>query len=212
MKKARPIAFSGSMIRAILEGRKTQTRRLVRWPFDGAPSEDHLDNLGDCYTIVARRNGKDYFVECPTGIIDDVLWAREAFRLPGWMDSDSPAEALAREGDRLRGAVEYLADQLNTYPEGRYRAARFMPRAVSRLDLVVADFACLERVESISEEDARAEGIFQPTPYSLFVDDRKDPKCSGRTAREAYVDLFYRLNPALARGSNPFVWATTFRR
>lgn len=212
------VPFSAEMIRALLADRKTQTRRLARWPFEPPPLDDQLDNLGDCETIVATDSeGKQHYVKCPLGSTGDVLWVREAFRLPGFMNADSPLQALAREGDRLREHVEYLADDKGLYPEGRYRPARFMPRALSRITLDVTDFPSLERLRSISTEDALAEGIVSQTPAeypaltSFGLKEWRWEQCAD-TATEAYARLFFSLNDQLDPGSNPLVWAATFRR
>lgn len=133
----RPIIFSAPMVLALLAGRKTQTRR-----------------------IIAERP--------PCAIPGDRLWVREAWRLPRpWDDrsgGQTVAECLDAGWHRAWAPLFYEADgQFVNWGDwredgpGRYRHARFMPRAYSRLTLTVTD-VWVERVQDITEDDARAEG------------------------------------------------------
>lgn len=215
-----PIPFTAPMVRAIYAGRKTETRRLVRWPKafgDRAPDEERLDNLGDCVTVVASDwNGKQHYVTCPYGTEGDRLWMREAFRFPGWLNELSPAECLSRHGvERMQQSIEYLADDANKYPDGRYRAARFMPYALTRLFLDVMEPPTFERVRSITDEAAKAEGIIERRPggdltppiYGLPEWDIADCQM---TPRDAYLHLFFGINGRADADANPWVWVTKF--
>jgi hypothetical protein len=141
----RPILFSATMVRAILAGKKTQTRRAVRWPFTGQPRAEELDNLGDIQSLWVR--GKP--VPCPYGIQGDRLWVRETW---------------AHSGADKRRALIYRADEgtaamaLQAPEFGRWRPAIHMPRTACRLRLEVTDMRA-ERLQDISIGDVDAEGL-----------------------------------------------------
>lgn len=130
-----PILFSGPMVRAILDGRKTQTRRVVRRTdagrvkTAGSPSNWHLED-------------PDAVKACPYGSRGDTLWVRETFQL-------DPARKLP---------TCYRARGCTCGFEHAWRPAIFMPRVCSRLSLRIADVR-VQRLQEISEEDAIAEGI-----------------------------------------------------
>lgn len=128
--KERPILFSGPMVRAILDGRKTQTRRLVkltdsgRVKEPGSPRNWHLDDH-------AAVNA------CPFGRPGDRLWVRETFRACS---------------DRVLYAATEERPMLGWEP------SIFMPRKWSRLTLEITDVR-VQRLQEISEQDATAEGL-----------------------------------------------------
>ena len=126
----RPILFSGPMVRALLDGRKTQTRRVVKPQPDAA--------LGDLPG--AAWNAGFVNVSCPYGAPGDTLWARETW---------GPFE----------GGFIYRADEgPNVKPDdGRWHPSIHMPRWASRLTLHIKSVR-VERLQEISEADALAEG------------------------------------------------------
>jgi hypothetical protein len=149
----KPIPFSAPMVRALLDGRKHQTRRIVK-PLSGtAPLKP-----GD----ILVRWGPDFGGTCatfrPAYVVGDRLWVKEAWRFCSQIDAVRPAEMSHHEPRR------YEADGLLVEPSclvihqpGRYRHARFMPRRFSRITLTVTDVR-VQRVAEISEADAVAEG------------------------------------------------------
>jgi hypothetical protein len=217
--KYSPISFSAPMVRAILDGRKTQTRRLVRWPH-GEPPEATIDNLGDGVSLYiyreepkAKGGYASYTVTCPNGGEGDRLWTREAFRLPGRMDQFSASKLINDLGaEAVRKVVEYLADDLPADQRnlGRYRASRFMPRAFARLILDVTEDPTVERLESITDEDARAEGIVERLPGYWGLPEWANEDLQWNP-RAAYLKLFRSLN-TFRPDSNPWVWVTTFKK
>ncbi|TWD58146.1 hypothetical protein FB480_101901 [Agrobacterium vitis] len=209
----RPILFSAPMVRALLEGRKTQTRRALK-------PQPFIDNMGNfCST---DRFGKVWnwgqeiypprtpctrnYIESEVRIsIADRLWVKEAHaivpRLAYRMSigtgtiaqtehpSDGYSAALFRE----------CFDRSGRPP---WRSSIFMPRWASRLTLIVTDVR-VERLQSISEADAVAEGC-QPDDESL------NPNHIG-PARSIYEQLWDDINGPGAWESNPWVAAYTFR-
>lgn len=212
-----PISFNTAMVLAIRAGRKTQTRRIVRWPkaFGGAqPHGDRLDNVGDCVSVYATGpRGKNYVVTCPYGGEGDVLWVREAYRLPRSLDDQSPSFALSNGYDLVRHVTRYIADGAPDASAGRYRHARFMPRALARTTLDVTHHPDLQRLKDVTEEDAVAEGIEKldkhgPLQWGLPEWPRTDRQ---PTAREAFLHLFEMINGPEIVAINPWVWVPHFR-
>ena len=135
--KERPILFNGDMVRAILDGRKTQTRRMVK----------HIPDLGapDSWCHKANDNGfaeivGDYTRYCPFGNVGDRLWVREAFAKP----------------DHGEDNIAYRASEYeDTF---RWMPSIHMPRWASRITLEITGVR-VERLSSIRESDAKSEGF-----------------------------------------------------
>jgi hypothetical protein len=159
-----PILFSAPMIRALLEGRKTMTRRVMKqqpspsWrPFsygevhkmiNGEPSEDHVIGWGP-----SNEDGDEAY---PLRfLIGQRLWVREAWRTDNSDDDGIKPSLLSPKTFILYDAD---ADWRLNKSVGKSRSPRFMPRWASRLTLVVTDVK-VERVQDISQEDAKAEGV-----------------------------------------------------
>lgn len=187
MRSERPILFSGPMVCAILEGRKTQTRRVMRpqpWLHGG---HWFLDRSDDGYgrTNACWRNGDEpFWTYCPHGAVEDRLWVRETFCLENNAEYyGDPEFAPPKDGRPIKhhkAANEYDSP-FDLIP--RYRATEpdtdlccehekcqggpcshpwrpsiFMPRWASRITLEITD-VCVQRLQEISEEDAKAEGL-----------------------------------------------------
>jgi hypothetical protein len=147
--KERPILFSTPMVLAILEGRKTMTRRVIKVPqiklWEGRPNEWRA---GLCFHGMVRFNNGpskqpsccDFTVSCPHGEPGDRLYVRETFcAFPD-------------------GNVFYRADNKEQHPAKGWKASIHMPRKYSRIKLEITDIR-VERLNDISEEDAKAEGV-----------------------------------------------------
>ncbi len=187
----RPILFSAPMVRAILEGRKTQTRRLVKPPmlWDGCLS-------GDCPHGRQVECDQHLAESCPYGHLWDRLWVREGFAMPDRITNGGRPSLPVPDHDV--GQVHYLAD--GPAPAGwRARPSIHLPRWASRIDLEVLAVR-VEQLRSITDADARAEGV--------------RAVAGGRaTDADAFLNLWDLINgdrgPA---ASNPWVWVVTFRR
>jgi hypothetical protein len=141
--KTRPILFSAPMVRALLDGRKTQTRRIVKpqptyQGFDGPPT---YDSFGE-FSYPAQRG-----VKCPYGIPGDRLWVRET-----WRDDLLPPH-YRHIGYLYRADPDEKDDK-----ERPWRPSIFMPRAASRITLEIVSVR-VERLREISHEDAMGEGM-----------------------------------------------------
>lgn len=192
--KERPILFSAPMVRAILEGRKTQTRRIVR----------------PLIREILPRFG------CPYGAVGDRLWVRETWAVSHVMDHLKPREVPHG------GSMVYYAATENTGGLMK-RPSIFMPRWASRVVLEVTAIRA-ERLQDISEEDAKAEGAtffadipigvphrFQDAPrWSMDTSPPNTDHCLP-TARVAFGNLWNRINGDGSWDANPIVWVVAFR-
>lgn len=155
--KERPILFGGPLVRAILEGRKTQTRRVVR-------DTDHWSCLtGDCPHDRQSDCNKFMAANCPYGVPGDTLWVRETWRaeeLPDGLDGVRYAAdgAFVPIANTVEAADAWTEAYANGKHGERWRPSIFMPRWASRLTLLVKSVR-VERLQDITNEDARAEGI-----------------------------------------------------
>lgn len=202
--KTRPIPFSAPMVRALLAGTKTQTRRVVKGaPDDWAPMQPQvfsptvIDRLGDerpgPESFGAGNEDGDSWLRCPYGQPGDRLWVREAFRFVDLVDDCAPHELDA--GCR----AWYEADAPHQPGFGRLRPGMFMPRWASRITLEVTA-ARVERLQDISRGDAMAEGC--PFPNMAKGDD----------PRQWYAQLWNDINGPGSWDANPWVWVVEFKR
>lgn len=211
--RERPILFSGPMVRAILDGRKTQTRRAVKlrnvngaihsaqWRFSHLGWDFHHDRAQGIYT--------NTITGCPYGVPGDRLWVRETWASVTERD-DLPARPMY-EADPVLGACKVLyraSDDDGLTEQGfRWRPSIHMPRWASRLTLTITDVR-VERVQEISDSDVAAEG------FPLSGADRASLKCSPPpiAPRNQFVSLWHTLNAKRGYGwtVNPWVWALTF--
>lgn len=213
------------MVRAILAGTKTQTRRVVKpvgndggfvlmgsergwWPYRSDDGESSFHSV--------RRNGAVFLDEtphaCPYGQPGDRLWVRETWaevpRAEPRTDEDSPWRddgriMVYRADPEWEGARQFLcADGVLRWAKpDHWRPSIHMPRWASRITLEITDVR-VERLQAISEADAIAEGC------SI------DPSAEGewRTNRDQYEQLWNSLHGDHAWAANPWVWVVAFRR
>ena len=202
--KERPILFSAPMIRALLAGAKTQTRRAAR-----APRGYELDGAGFGRLLCSRPNNStgERVVACPYGVPGDRLWVRESYA-PAYF-------GYCRAGYR----ADWTRAAADSCAEPKWTPSIYMPRAASRITLEVTEVR-VQRVQSISELDAIAEGC-TPTrdSSSQYYYGAEHPIKGGRkvfpTAVCAYESLWDAINgkrPGCSWGDNPWVWCVTFER
>lgn len=198
--KERPILFSGAMVRAILEGRKTVTRRVVK----PVPYGDLKWNQQILGKHVTNWTDDLRLYECPYGQPGDRLWVRETW---------------ARVGNTDPGYLVYRATYPACLPPGlervpadirdagyRWRPSIHMPRANSRILLEITAVR-VERLQDISEEQAKAEGA----PMELAELERTvlgavATYCAG------FARLWQSINGAESWSANPWVWVVEFKR
>ena len=178
--KERPILFSGAMVRAILEGRKTQTRRVVK-PTSGPHSiEKTICTPGSLAAFIRHR--------CPYGQPGDRLWVRETW---GIHDAD-PARAWFRADPGVEDCVA------KSTAGWKWRPSIHMPRWASRITLRLTDVR-VERVQDISVSDCIAEGLGYPTDDRYAAVDNFKPLWDSINAARGY-----------GWDANPWVWVLVF--
>ncbi|EPI4680332.1 TPA: hypothetical protein L6A15_04760 [Pseudomonas aeruginosa] len=221
--RERPILFNDQMVRAILEGRKTVTRRVVK------PQPDFLGSMVDPNTPFKTLDaGLHARITCPYGEPGDRLWVRET-----WTDVNMcGAPALAYRADEDirdlmeepgflddRGAFNYDDPRVKPYPfacwyaeldQARWRPSIHMPRWASRI-LLELTAVRVERLQDISEEQALAEGV-RGEPCDHARQACADIGCWGDTAKGAFGFLWESLNGEGSWAANPWVWVIEFKR
>lgn len=211
----RPILFSGEMVRAILAGRKTQTRRVARRL--GVYTE--AGRVVDLVPLDPDGDPIDRPVHCPYGAPGDRLWVRET-----WAAIDERGEAISR---RTRHVDQNCGDRLVYRADDRvlteqWRPSIFMPRWASRITLEVTAVR-VERLQDITEEDACAEGVEASATTWVRHEPNGDWELSAEpfdgatperaTARDVYERLWHAINGKRAPwSSNPWVWVVSFRK
>ncbi|CAE6839574.1 hypothetical protein [Paraburkholderia nemoris] len=227
--KERPILFSGAMVRALLDGSKTQTRRIVKPQFerepvdvvDGVPSWDAPTNY-DGEVQMNTTRGKP----CPYGVPGDRLWVRETWNTSARCLPPIPEPYIYAADLNDEGRMKWAAT---------WKPSIHMLRAASRITLEVTGVR-VERLQEISETDAIAEGIESPDFERYEPDWSICPQCGGTrlyasygasggamfdtdcmqcdTHAKRYRHLWDSLNAARGYGwdVNPWVWVVEFRR
>jgi len=206
MGREYPILFAGPMVRAIFDGSKTQTRRVI------LPQPSHVEN-GRAFLMqndagyLPAGSTRERIIRCPAGEPGDLLWVREAWfpALKRTASSSgavfpSQAQSLAPYGDPGEANPGWK-------PSGGWKRSIHMPRWASRLTLEITAVR-VQRIQDISNDDARAEGV-------CGVDWGDGSDWYGPAN---YVKSFRVLWDSLngKRGYpwslNPWVWAVTFKR
>jgi hypothetical protein len=221
-KREKPILFSGPMVCSILGGKKTQTRRIIKpvrnFEHHGICKPEMAADSWAVWWHGAETDRVGCLQECPYGKPGDRLWVREAWRTGSKLDSlswlgisERAKEAGYSPGCPIRyeasGTVRRWGDNDTDHfgGWGRYRHARFMPCWASRITLEITEVR-VERLQEISEEDARAEGVEITDEWTGAAED-----LNGRHVM-AYSILWDSINGKASWKANPWVWALTFKR
>lgn len=193
----RPIPYSPPMARARREGLKTNTRRVVRPQPSAGFALGGYSRVVEGLTVWGAR--------CPYGVPGDRLWVREPWRTLKAYDALPPRD-VPKESP-----LWFEADGPAPAEFGRYRHAKFMCRWMSRgLDEVVA--TRVERLQDISEADAKAEGCAQNhNGYFWGGPHAVSGLKQMATAQQAYRDLWESINGPGTWAANPYVWVVVFK-
>lgn len=207
--KERPVLFSAPMVRALLAGTKTQTRRVLKPGGYKLPESDgYVYNGASLVRTDAFGTSIYPLPVCPHGEPGDRLWVRETWHHTG---DHIACENVGFGHEHVGPCYEYAADfDDETRAQNAWRPSLFMPRRASRITLEVTSVR-IERLDAITEEDARAEGV---TPF------KHDPEGDCWTARRdvhrsAFEYLWGEINGwtgPKAFAENPWVWVVAFRR
>ena len=216
--KERPILFSAPMVRAILEGRKTMTRRAIKPQPDGeqrplsewslglaaachdhSPDQEklasHSERLKGRIFPFTTANGGLISPVCPYGQSGDRLWVRESFAY------FSPKIIKYADGQCSDG------DNREHYTPGRWRPSIHMPRWASRITLEITNVR-VERLQDMHHkaDQFEAEGIVLP-PSELYQDINRSDKLERH-----FIELWNSINGPDAWDKNPFVWVIEFKK
>lgn len=234
--RERPIPFSGPMVRAILEGSKTQTRRIMnpqppKGYRYGYASTDHSDNVKsfgfgapkfpDMRKLDAGKEDcrRVHWFTCPYGQPGDRFWVREDHHIK-LLDARSASVCYLADGllvpEVTIGQREHALFSARKRPNATTRA-RFMWRCLSRITLELTAVR-VERLQDISEEDADAEGALNSSGLHDFDCEGKcfhagqRCDCGGGSIAKVYKRLWESINGAGSWAKNPWVWVVEFRR
>ncbi|END8951472.1 MAG: hypothetical protein E6X63_08135 [Pseudomonas aeruginosa] len=201
--KERPILFTGPMVHAILEGRKTVTRRVVK------PQPDFLGSMVDPNTPFKTLDaGLHARITCPYGQPGDRLWVRETWGLQVRSYGGGAGEFIVYRATNP-DAIYCRSSEGREYPV-KWKPGIHMRRHSSRILLEITAVR-VERLQDISEEQALAEGV-RGEPCDHARQACSDIGCWGDTAKGAFGFLWEQLSGAGAWQANPWVWVVEFKR
>ncbi|HEE0788209.1 TPA: hypothetical protein ACXRZ6_001782 [Klebsiella variicola subsp. variicola] len=220
--KERGMIFNGEMVRAILDGRKTQTRRIVKGT-DGAVKfcKEWDINGEEIFVVLGEKDHTGMnpvlgAISCPFGAVGDRIWVRETFQGPLVHEELFEEYSAYPEKFETPEYCEYAADSgvrpeycdLDDNLRHGWRPSIHMPRWASRILLEITDVR-VERLNAISQEDAQAEGMeltgWRPT-YS-------DPDSGGEvmTPYDNFAELWSSIYGDESWKANPWVWVIEFK-
>ena len=185
--KKRPILFSAPMVRALLAGKKTQTRRVIK------PVQPRNDGMWPA--------GRDPVPDCPHGKVGDYMWVRETLRSHGHFGF--PLGEMPQLDAINRRIWSYAADEIPDHTGTR--VSIHMPRWASRIMLEITGVR-VERLRDIGEDDACAEGCnthgmnLRPAPGGMLP------------CVQLYSELWESINGPGSWNANPWVWVLEFKR
>jgi len=222
--KERPILFNGAMVRALLAGTKTQTRRVVKksesWPMS-AVRATMLESRGTAMAVDAQRLTYGPEIKCPYGQPGDRLWVRETWQGPLLQEFEIDADPDWHYASHIHqyqnpAHCEYAADggpspeytDADDVMRQGWRPSIHMPHWASRITLEITSVR-VERLQDISEADALAEGIVRQPDGGYGLADtthyhHTDPS-------QSYLSLWEAINGEGSVEANPWVWVVEFR-
>lgn len=207
MVREHGILFAAPMVRAILEGQKTMTRRVVKpqpdarlYSVNGGPEwtypDPHDPDVPDWGRVV----------RCPYGVAGDRLWVRETWATVKTLDHLAPSKVWQYDRPPSLYYAEWTGAARNSEWRGKWRPSIHMPRWASRTTLENASVR-VERLQDITEEDAKAEGMASWAAAS----------CSRLPEDELYARAYFELAWDAINGkrhpwaSSPWVWVVEFK-
>lgn len=226
----RPILFSGPMVRAILDGRKTQTRRVVK----PQPPIRMTAPTGYEFSVA----GHDYM--CPYGKTGDRLWLRETWKYDNWTEDGEPFVRYKSDNtvllkdfpdewvDKVEDIWANLSERSNIKIDGvardrRWRPSIHMPRWASRINLEITGVR-VERLNDISRDDAVAEGVdWKSCPKYQSMENFQAQRMAEKMGKYGvlsltidyvggYQKIWESINGPGSWDANPWAWVVEFKR
>lgn len=228
----RPILFSAPMVRALLAGLKTQTRRIVKGLIGEAHHAPHSPVLWISEDECVPLPSTDAVHCCPYGQPGDRLWVKERWRVHTWYEDDGDISVEYADGHTqlahiddedlwLRLWVQSSDDAKKVYGERerytwkkgkspcRWRPSLFLPKCASRITLEITGVRVV-RLQEISPSDAAAEGLsFDSARMDQW---HVDGQCAAGDAVRCYAKLWESINGPGSWDANPWVWVVGFKR
>lgn len=216
--KVQPISFDSRFIRAIRDGRKTQTRRPVKPQTQCSVfDEPQVCWLRGQEGVWCDGHGNQH--RCPYGEVGDLLWVRETWAVEPSLNY-LPAEELECNGTRTErgGLAATIPVRRSEYPSWepwdgtKWRDSREMPQWASDLTIEVAGVR-VERLHEITEDEAIAEGVTVPSQFS-GVSSSGEPienPHGDMSPTDVFADLWREFYGCDSWGTNPWVWVIDFR-
>ena len=207
--KERPILFNAQMVRAILDGRKTQTRRVMKPQPDSTHDGEPYWFIGGYRawrftgTTAILRIGSFNPISSPYGKTGDRLWVRETFaHQPAEYEWSVSTSVPARPDETWYRADFANGESFNA--TATWKPSIHMPRSLSRITLEITGVR-VERLQEISIQDAMAEGVAETAPRLKDLEPCME-------WRYAYEDLWKVINGPGSWDANPWVWVIAFKR
>ncbi len=197
-----PILFSTLMVQALLAGRKTMTRRVIK-PEGKNVAFDismHTDGSNKWPRNIDADERFISFIKCPFGKVGDVLWVRETFTIQ----------------DKI---YKFLADNLDWLGIVKWKPSIFMPKEACRLFLEITNIK-VERLQDITSEDALSEGIEVGETVKCPLSGNKLHTYKNYVTQEfkwsspiiSFMTLWKKINGADSWNKNPWVWVIEFKQ
>lgn len=221
MKKMKPILFNTEMVQAILEGRKTQTRRLLQFKmrdgrnpcFSGYSVGEYCTGEIKSGAVLYSRRGDMGWEQVTERVIPrylpgDILWVRET-----WNDLSNNEGNFVYLADGDKGLKDKFFGVLTT-KDIKWKPSIHMPKASARIFLKVTDVR-VERLQDITEEDAKAEGIGLAGYLGASKHGHRDSSgCTITGSLTLFKGLWDSINAKRGFGwdTNPWVWVIQFER
>ena len=228
--KERPILMSTPMVQAILAGRKTQTRRIVKPQPNESFTMDYKRNIRESYGWSYQKTIEHPYLDvkspcmnsfCPYGQVGDRLWVKEGWAVSSHSkDYVKQLEILYKTIHDDNNDRKWVELDLDTWAKqslnNKWRSGRFMFKWASRITLEITEIR-VQRLQEISEEDAEQEGIIRNEQHNAIywfeVFGEYHGHTQSVTRKEAYQKLWDSINGKKHPWStSPYVWVLTFKR
>jgi len=195
-KRDYPVLFDTQMVQAILSGEKTQTRRLFKKPLSTLvePAKEIFFENDDWVARFENRQLMFHRIICPYGKAGDLLWVKETFMKVSWLDGKSAKKTM----------TYYKAGAQKPVYANKWKPSIHMFKTDARLWLEITDIKA-QRIQSISEEDAREEGCGVAKIYGFS-------EIGQSSFREGFFAKWISVYGIESYYENPWIWAIKFKQ